>query len=424
MSGKVIGARGQGTGAVFVAFVVALSGATAATAQTETIAEIRIHGNYATPDADVLALAGLKTGLDASEATLAAAGKRLRDSGRFQGVEVLKRYRSLADPDEILVMLVVDEHPAVDELDLTPGPLKKLRAATMWMPILNHADGYGFTYGARTALINPLGKRTRLSIPLSWGGERRAAAELERTFERGPLDRVLGTASVSRRVNPHYLDSDRRLEVKVRGELDIARWLRAGAGARITDQRFGALDDRTRGLGADITLDTRLDPSFPRNAVYASTGIERLDFDLGGGTRWTTDLRGYVGVFRSNVLALRGSLVRTDRPLPLFEHTLLGGSGSLRGYPTGHRAADNIATASLELRIPLTPPLSVGRFGLKTFADWGTSWAAGGRLADQTFERGIGGGVYFGAGPVVVDLDVAWPETGKPRAHFGLGVNF
>ncbi len=126
----------------------------------------------------------------------------------------------------------------------------------------------------------------------------------------------------------------------------------------------------------------------------------------------------------SNVLALRGAYVRASGALPLFEQTLLGGSGSLRGYRTGHRAGDNVATASVELRVPLNSPLNTGRFGVKAFADWGTAWQSGDRLADQRVERGLGGGVYVGAGPVILDLDVAWPETGKPRAHFGLGVSF
>ena len=117
-------------------------------------------------------------------------------------------------------------------------------------------------------------------------------------------------------------------------------------------------------------------------------------------------------------------MIRSSAVLPPFEQSLLGGSGTLRGYRTGHRAGDNLATLSAELRYPLNSPLNSGRFGLKAFVDGGTTWASGERLKDQRFERGIGGGVYFGGGPVILDLDVAWPEEGKPRAHFGLGVSF
>ena len=38
--------------------------------------------------------------------------------------------------------------------------------------------------------------------------------------------------------------------------------------------------------------------------------------------------------------------------------------------------------------------------------------AAGQRLADQPWDRGIGGGVYLGAAVLTLDVDVAWPEHG------------
>lgn len=419
----------------FVTFVLFVTVVVSTHAQTETIAEIRVHGNHTTPDADLLTIAGLSVGQEASDDRLRQAEQKLRQSRRFEGAEVLRRYRSIADPSDILVIVVIDEHPAVDDHDLTPGPMKKLRAAGMWLPLLSHADGYGFTYGARTTFIDPIGPKTRLSIPLTWGGERRAAAELERRFESAPFDTIRGTVSANRRINPHFLASDRRFEAKVRGERVFTNWLRAGAGARLTDVSFGGVGDRTRAGGADVVFDTRLDPTFPRNAIYAATGVERMAFDVPrqaqdglslskAAARWTTDLRGYIGLGGSPVLALRGSMIRSSAVLPPFEQSLLGGSGTLRGYRTGHRADDNMATLSAELRYPLNSPLNAGRLGVKAFVDAGTTWASGERMKDQRFERGIGGGVYFGVGSLIMDLDIAWPENGNPRGHFGLGVSF
>ena len=106
-----------------------------------------------------------------------------------------------------------------------------------------------------------------------------------------------------------------------------------------------------------------------------------------------------------------------------------GGSGkgtqaSRPLVPAGFEAGDSLAAVSAELRYPLTSPLRVGRFGLKAFVDAGTVWSAGQRLKDQPFNRGVGGGLYLGAAAIIMNLDVAWPEEGKPRAHFGLGVTF
>jgi outer membrane protein assembly factor BamA len=390
------------------------------------IAEIRVHGNHTTPDVDIIAMSGLAVGQTFADTTAAASEERLRATDRFAGVAVQRRFLSIADPSQILVMIVVDERAAVTEDDLTPGPMRRVRAAGMWMPILSYADGYGLTYGARVAFIDPLGRRSRLSVPLTWGGERRAGVELERTFARGPLSVARGSASAFRRVNPHFALEDQRLEWRMRGERALTTWLRAGGGGRTTRVTFGGETDRHHAVGADVALDTRVDPSFPRNAVYASFGVEQLRF--GEGTRRragraTTDLRGYVGVAGSSVVALRGYLQTSTTALPASEQPLLGGSETLRGYRGGARAGDNLASFSTEIRIPVNSPLSVGRFGVKGFVDVGTTWNAGQRLRAQTFERGVGAGIYFGGGPVIADMAVARSRQGRYRLHFGLGLN-
>jgi outer membrane protein insertion porin family len=124
------------------------------------------------------------------------------------------------------------------------------------------------------------------------------------------------------------------------------------------------------------------------------------------------------------VLALRAQLVKADSSLPSAEQSLLGGSDSVRGYRTGHRAGDSLFATSAELRIPLNSPLTFGRIGLKAFVDAGTAWNTGARYDDEPFDRGIGGGIYMGAGPFIIDLDIAKPRTGNVRAHFGMGVTF
>src|SRR5512145_791437 len=93
----------------------------AASAQ-EVVGEVRIHGNHTTPDADVLAIIGDVVGKPATDALIADITSSLERSGRFDGVEVRKRYRSIDNPDDVLLMIVVDEVPGVDELDLMPGP--------------------------------------------------------------------------------------------------------------------------------------------------------------------------------------------------------------------------------------------------------------------------------------------------------------
>jgi outer membrane translocation and assembly module TamA len=61
---------------------------------------------------------------------------------------------------------------------------------------------------------------------------------------------------------------------------------------------------------------------------------------------------------------------------------------------------------------------------VKAFVDAGTVWSSEQRLADQPWDRGVGGGVYFGATALMLDVDVAWPEAGSARAHVSFGVSF
>ena len=392
--------------------------------QSERIAEILVHGNHTTPDVDIQSLSALALGQDASEDRLRDAERKIRATGRFQAVELRRRYLSIADPSAILIVIIVDEYPAVRAADLTPGPMKKIAGAGMWLPILHREDGYGLTYGARYSLNDILGDRSRISVPLTWGAERRVAVEAERLFD-GPITIVRGAVSLHRQVNPHFHLPDRRREARVEAERIITDWLRVGASARTASVSFGdAYDARHTAGGGHAVIDTRIDPTFPRNAVYVRLEWERLAFQAARANRWQADTRAYLGIVGSTVLALRGQLATSTIALPPAEQQLLGGSSSLRGYRAGHRSGDNLAAATIEIRQPLNSPLSLGRFGVKAFVDVGTAWSADGRLRHQRFERGIGGGVYLGGGPFLMDLDVAWPENPKPRVHVGLSVSF
>jgi outer membrane protein assembly factor BamA len=409
------------------ALLIVLCCASAASAQTSPgiVGEVRVHGNHTTPDADVLAIVGEIVGKPATDALIAEITDRLKKSGRFDAVEVRKRFRSIDNPDDILLMVMVDEFPGIDEFDLgPPNPVRRFWTSGMFLPILSHEDGYGFTYGGRVSFVDRLGPRSRISVPLTWGGERQARVQVERTFRTGPIDRISGEAGLGRRVNPHYEIGDRRTSYNARVESVLARWLRLGAGGGIDAVTFGDTADRLTRLGADVTFDTRVDPAFPRNAVHATFGWERLDFEAGRANRKTADVRGYLGLFGQTVLAVRGLTVTADTPLPRYEHSLLGGASNLRGFDAGFKANDNMAAVSAEVRIPITSPLSVGRFGVKAFVDAGTAYPFGERFTDQQLDRGVGGGVYLHLTILSVALDVAKAHGGDTRFHFGLGVTF
>lgn len=397
-------------------------------AQAATVESVVVHGNHTTPTDEVLALAGEVVGQEASDALLVEVTRRLEQSRRFAGVDVRRRYLSIDDPTRVLIVIVVREVPGVSDDDLTPGPLRRLAASGMWAPVVEYQEGYGFTYGARLASVDLFGPRTRIAVPLTWGGERQATVEVERSFAAGPVARVAGGGGITRRVNPAFDVADTRRLLWGRVESAPRTWLRAGVGARRAAVAFGALDDRLTTLRADVTVDTRVDPALPRNAVYVLAGVERLGFDgasLGlaaadsgrrSALRRTVDARGYVGLLGQTVLGLRGQLSTASAPLPDYERAILGGAASLRGFDVGIRSGDNLAATSAELVLPVSSPLSVARAGLKLFVDAGTTYAAGERLGRQRLDVGYGAGVFLTATVFHLAMDVGW---GRPRGGGG-----
>ncbi len=318
----------------------------------------------------------------------------------------------------------------------------------MFLPILNYQDGYGLTYGVRTTFPHAIDDQTRVSVPLSWGGERRAGVEVDHWFggsrgfygigRRDPKVRLIGGFAIYRRENPYYEVSDIRLEAKARAEHPINSWLRVGATAKTAQVTFGndrpgpdrchrgvqlttapaaAPVERHTSYSADVVVDTRLDPTFPRNAVYASLGRERLQWEGDGSAgRWNTDARGYIGVAapgwwsrcarssarRTSALpAIGAAAARRHRHAARLRRRLVRRRQPRhRVHRTAHPADD-----ATELR-----PLR--REGLRRLGhDLGERLA----LRDADWQRGIGGGVYFGAGPLLLDLAAAWAR-GRQRA--------
>jgi len=399
--------------------------------EQEVVAEIRVHGNAYLLDAEVVRLAGISIGQSVGPDTLQAIEKRLTSSGYFETVEVRKRYRSLDSMSDIALVLLVHERPgqtaetAAERRSIHPW--RRLKSQVMFLPIVGYDDGYGFTYGGRVSTIDLLGAGERLSVPLTWGGTRRAAIELERTFKSGPLTRVESTFGISRTENPRFEIADRRVAWTARAERSFARLVRIGVDTAQGTVKFGQFDDRTWTLGADAALDTRGDPGFPRNAVFLGVAwnglhVKRLDERI---NRYTTDARGYVGLIRQAVLAGRVEYATSDRSLPLYERLLMGGASTLRGFRAGGFDGDRRLVTSAELRVPVTSVLNGARLGLTAFMDAGKAFDVDQRISDVPWRRGAGGGIFLIATVVRINLDVARGlKTGDTRVHLSSGFSF
>ncbi len=397
----------------------------------EVIAEIHVHGNHVTGDDELIALAGVALGDPFDATTLEAVADRLSKTGRFEDVEVLKRYASITDPSKISLVIIVNEGavrlemPGLDDPDGEPRVVRRgFGGNIMWLPMLSFEDGYGFTYGARVSYAGLSGDRSQLSFPLTWGGTRQAAADFSHTFAGGPVSRVSAGGGIDRTENPAYELGDLRRRAWARVE-SVAGPLRAGAEAGWQRVSFGDDRDDIRSVGADVTFDTRLNPAMPRNAVLASASWSRLDISSGSVLHEVRlDAQGFIGLWGQSVLALRARRDGFDQPAPLYLRTLLGGGSSLRGFRAGSFTGDKMVTASAELLLPVSSPLRAGQLGVSVFVDTGVAYEDGQRLADERWETGYGGSVWLTFTAFKVSLAVAHGQGASTRAHFACGISF
>ena len=400
----------------------------------ETVAEIRIHGNLSLPAAEVVALTGVTLGDAAGPDLEKTVRQRLEASGRFETVDVRRRYRSLTATDQVALVIVVRERPGAR----FSNPVMRAFAAAgrrlMVAPLLDHREGYGVAYGALTSFVDTFGPGSRLSVPATWGGHKRIALEMEAPI-RGPvIDRLRAGGSRGRRRHPYFdVDVDRaRFSVAARRRLP--RGFRMNGEAVWEEVRFAVSADRLSRVTVYLDYgDYQETPAGARrNTVVVRTGIERLAIDGGAGSimRPRLDARAYRAVGRQAVLAGRLFFAGASGPLPPYERSLLGGSpaagGTLRGWRAGGAVGDRIAAASIELRLPITSVLSEGRIGLRFFYDTAAAYDADRPLRDAAFREGAGAGVFFlppGFG-FPMSIDVAGDPEGGVRVHVSAGFGF
>ncbi len=416
-------------GAVSLIFCL-LVGSTTVLAQLaiaiETIVEIRVHGNRSIPDEEVLALAGVAVGDQVGQDLISAIERRFEESGRFETFDVRKRYQSLTTTDQVSIVLVVRERPVSASGNFFARSVREVARRALILPIVNYAEGYGFTYGVRTSIVDVLGNDSRLSVPATWGGERRVALEADKTFATGVIHRLQGGTALSRRTHPHFEINEDRTEFWVNATHELPVSLRLGAHVGWVDVRFGTLDDRMASYRANIELDTRSDVTFPRDAMHAVAEIEWLDISGRRSVirRSRYELSGFKGLIGQTILAVRARYQGASAPLPSYEQILLGGVSSLRGWKVGELIGDRAVAASAELRFPLNSALSVRQVGVSVFYDTATAYAHGHSLRKQRFHKGVGAGIFLRAPVFYFRLDIAHDIVDSVRAHATAALSF
>jgi len=121
--------------------------------------------------------------------------------------------------------------------------------------------------------------------------------------------------------------------------------------------------------GLSINLDTRNNIYYPSSGSFyelsasLSGRIIGSDFDFNG---YGVDLRKYIPVFSSHVLAFQGLMNIITGDAPFQSLSELGGDSIMRGYFGGRYRDKNLLAAQMEYRLPVW-----WRFGLVGFAGYG-----------------------------------------------------
>lgn len=378
----------------------------------ETISEVVIRGNFKIPDETIARLAGIQTGIPAAAVTPEDIKQKLLRSGKFEWVEAAKRYRSLSRTSQVVMVITVKEKPS-------------MKSKFMLFPVVSGSDEYGINYGGQISARDLLGLKEKLSVPLTWGGIRRAAIEGEFNVHNPAVQTLSVAGGISRKENPHYKKDDFRREVQVVMRRRVNRFdftIQSGlAGAR-----FDARGATLANVGAGAIFDTRQNADFPRNAVYAGVSYKRL-FILDGGPRYnlyTLDLRGYKAVAGQTIIAGQFLYRGANGRLPDYERPFLGGAGTLRGYEAGAFTGDNMTTASLELRIPMTAPRTIYHAGVDVFIDRGAIYDHGISFGNAKFRHSAGVGGYLLFAGFGLKADLAYNMHDAFRVHFSTGFRF
>jgi outer membrane protein assembly factor BamA len=406
-------------------------------AQQEVVAAIQVHGNTLTSTDEVIRASGVVVGDRVSETTLSDAEARLQAAIKPDSVDVLKRFASISDPTQVLILIQLDEGPVrvdIPDVDvprpkMPPPPVSRTtvvrrgRFNVMFVPILGAEDGYGFTYGAQFAFAGYRSARRRVVVPASWGGDKRIAAEYQQEFSRRAVPRLRAGGLLQRRRHPFFEENAGRKRLWGRAEWPVLRDVRAGAEVAWQSSSLAGQKVEARSIGADLVVDTRVDPLMPHNAVFVRSAVERIHFSsMNRAVRTEIDANGYVGVFRGAVVALRAVREDFSRPAPAFYTSMLGGSHNLRGFRAGHAVGDTLVAGSVELRIPTTSPLRMARFGYCIFMDAGTAYDKGQRFGDQKLEKGVGAGLWATAPLFRFSVSVARGIGSGLRVHIGAGL--
>ncbi|MDZ7266594.1 MAG: BamA/TamA family outer membrane protein [candidate division KSB1 bacterium] len=210
---------------------------------------------------------------------------------------------------------------------------------------------------------------------------------------------------------------------------------------------LGGADNRASVI-ASYLRDARDFHEYPRRGSYVSLWVKRTGFTATAQRYWRYggELRRYRKIYRGVALAGRGMADFASRRVPLDDLVNFGFRHRIRGHFYRRLHGENLALASVELRVPLIPlryhrleesPLFqdslIGRymrtlkFGVSAglFADYGVIWNHADGFTPDRGRAGFGAGLHLHMPFLnVLRLEAAVNEDGRLEGLVDVGVAF
>ncbi|MBN2199056.1 MAG: BamA/TamA family outer membrane protein [Candidatus Aminicenantes bacterium] len=186
----------------------------------------------------------------------------------------------------------------------------------------------------------------------------------------------------------------------------------------------GASGGTSSGAGFIINWDTRDNVFFPERGMYCQVSAVLNSGLLGSGFNYASlklDLRRYVSLLSSHVLALQALYQAVVGEPPFKSIPKLGGDSIMRGYYSGRYRDRHLLAFQAEYRLPVW-----WRFGLVGFAGLGQVAERPGRFGPEGMKCSAGFGVRFKIAPsegTNIRLDFAWGK-GTSGFYFTAGEAF
>jgi hypothetical protein len=166
------------------------------------------------------------------------------------------------------------------------------------------------------------------------------------------------------------------------------------------------------GLGLNLSWDNRDNVLFPRRGSYLQVVAESFGSVLGSDYHYSVsriDLRTYVPVMTTHVLALQVYIRNMKGNPPFYQLSMLGGPSIMRGTYSGLYRDKTLLAVQAEYRMPVWK-----RFGMVGFVGMGNVAAGLGSIELDHLRYSLGGGLRYKIDSregTNLRLDLAWGKA-------------